>query len=179
MRDALSAVSGPNADAPDGPHVEVVDVRDLPVAREGRLRAPRDCGPADDLVTVVREHADRSALHQLGNLLRPVGAAERQILLRRYAIAQAPADVRVGSLRTQHRRDVLEDGGGSYLDRHDAACFLVTNGRGDSKASASRSSMADFVRWRNGSRRITRSARSVRVSVRMPSIHFRLDSRIS
>src|SRR5690606_22587338 len=48
MRDALAAVAGPNADAPDAPDVEVVHVRDLAVAREGRIRTPRDRRPADD-----------------------------------------------------------------------------------------------------------------------------------
>ncbi len=37
VRDPLLAVAGSDAEAPRGPHGEVVDVRDLTVAGEGRV----------------------------------------------------------------------------------------------------------------------------------------------
>ena len=104
--------------SPHRPDVDVVDVRDRAAAGEGRVGPRRHGRPAQDLVAIEREHADRPARHQLGAALATLGSAQRGVLLRRDPVAQAPADVRVGPLRTQYRGDVLEPGCGTHLDRH-------------------------------------------------------------
>ena len=75
VRDALSTVARPHPDAPHRPDVEIVDVRDLPVAGEARVGTRVHRGPADHLIAVVGEHAGRRSLpDQLLHPLAPGGA---------------------------------------------------------------------------------------------------------
>src|SRR5690606_12481484 len=97
VRDALAAMARAHADAPHGPCVLIIDVRDLPAVRERGLRAWRDGRPADHGIALVREDTDRPLGHELPGLRRTRLTAQSNVLLRREAVAQAPADVRVGT----------------------------------------------------------------------------------
>src|SRR5690606_13334924 len=93
-----------------------VHVGNRTASGKGGLGASRDRCPPDDLFAIVRQHPDRSTLDEFGDPFPPGRAAQRQILLRGDAVAQTPANVRVGSSGANNGRDVIELLRGPHLD---------------------------------------------------------------
>jgi hypothetical protein len=109
VHDPLPAVTGAHPQAPGGPHRQLVDVRDLRRAGEGQLSTRCDRRPAHDDVPVVGQHARRD----LPRAQRPhvLGAGrpdELPVQPGVDAVTEAPADRRLGPLRSQHGPDVVE-----------------------------------------------------------------------
>src|SRR6185369_12275957 len=92
VRDAPAAVAGTDADAPNRPGGQVIDVRDLGGPRERQLRPGRDGGPPGDFGTGVGEDAGRDvAAAQLPDVLTPGPAGQRPVGLPVEPVAEAPA----------------------------------------------------------------------------------------
>src|SRR4051794_8702479 len=121
MRDALAAMPGTDADAPRRPDRQVVDVGDHRGPRERQLGSRRDRGPTDYLDVVVCEDTRRDpAAAELPHVLTPSTADKLAVDLRVDPVAETPAHRRVGVLRSEHDRDIVEPGHGrgSDFDAH-------------------------------------------------------------
>src|SRR5690606_5038627 len=116
--DALLAVAGRAAEAPQGPDGQVVDVGDLAVAGEGGVGARGDGGPADRFGTGVGEYSGRGiGAAQVGDVVAAGRSAQLVVEPGRDAVAQAPADVGRRRLRAEDGTYVLEDRCRAHLDR--------------------------------------------------------------
>src|SRR5690606_7073667 len=110
MRDAIATMSWSYANAPHRPHIGVVEMGDLSISCESRVRAPGDGSPAHRLVAVVCEDANRARTEEFGDLPGALRPFQSRILLGRNPIAQAPADVCISAFRAQYSLDIREDG---------------------------------------------------------------------
>src|SRR5699024_2628799 len=94
VRDALLAAPWPHPNPPQGPHVEIVHVRDPPVAREARADPRMHGSPPDRSVAAGREYPWRRILSaQLAHAVGPSRTVQRVILRAAEAITQAEAHV--------------------------------------------------------------------------------------
>ncbi|GEC74930.1 hypothetical protein GCM10010213_09520 [Microbacterium maritypicum] len=84
-----------HAEAPQRPHIEIIDVRDQPISSEARLPSGMHGGPPDRCVVEIRDHTGRRVL--TAQLAHAVGASaplQRHVPFAADAIAEAEADIR-------------------------------------------------------------------------------------
>src|SRR5690606_39587439 len=93
-----SDLTGSHSYAPHAPDGLVVDLGDLAVAGERGLCSGSYRSPADDLAILVGENPDRAFGDQLSDLFPARRTDQAPVLLRAEPVAQAPADVGVGTL---------------------------------------------------------------------------------